>query len=99
MPQGLFADAEYKFSSALIPPEGALLLFTDGLTDSIPAENPTECLRDALAEDSRRTLASIESLIDLNLNKDDVTILLLKRTAASDPSTLPRLESPSHQTG
>jgi serine phosphatase RsbU (regulator of sigma subunit) len=85
--------------SAVIPPNGVLLLFTDGLIDSIPAENPTQRLRDALADDSRRTIGTIESLVDPKLNKDDVTILLLKRTAASDPGTLPRLESPSHEPG
>jgi sigma-B regulation protein RsbU (phosphoserine phosphatase) len=99
IPLGLFADAEYKVDWAVIPPDGALLLFTDGLIDSMPAENPTQRLREALADDSRRTIATIESLVDPKLNKDDVTILLLKRTPASDPSTLPRLEPPSHQTG
>jgi len=99
LPLGLFADADYKVGAAAIPPNGALLLFTDGLIDSIPAENPTERLREALADDSRRTLATLESLIDPKLNKDDVTILLLKRAAASDPSTLPRSESPSRHAG
>jgi sigma-B regulation protein RsbU (phosphoserine phosphatase) len=99
IPLGLFADAEYKMGSAVIPPDGVLLLFTDGLIDSIPAENPTQRLRDALADDSRRTIGTIESLVDPKLNKDDVTILLPKRTAASDPGTLPRLESPSHEPG
>ena len=99
IPLGLFADAEYMMGSAVIPPDGVLLLFTDGLIDSIPAENPTQRLRDALADDSQRTIGTIESLVDPKLNKDDVTILLLKRTAASDPGTLPRLESPSHEPG
>ena len=79
IPLGLFAGAEYKVGTAAIPPEGALLLFTDGLIDSIPVENPTDRLRDALAVDSRRTMATFESLVDPGLNADDVTILLLKR--------------------
>jgi sigma-B regulation protein RsbU (phosphoserine phosphatase) len=82
IPLGLFVAAEYKAGTAVIPPGGALLLFTDGLIDSIPSENPTDLLRDALADDSQRTMATIKSLVDPKLNKDDVTILLLKRTAA-----------------
>jgi sigma-B regulation protein RsbU (phosphoserine phosphatase) len=93
LPLGLFADAEYQVGAAVIPPGGALLLFTDGLTDSIPATNASERLCNALADNSRRTIATIESLVDSNLNEDDVTILLLKRTAASAPSDVLRSES------
>ena len=93
IPLGLFAGARYKVGTAGIPPGGALLLFTDGLIDSIRAENPTDRLRDALADDSRRDMATIESLVEPRLNKDDVTILLLKRTTASAPSSAPQLES------
>lgn len=98
IPLGLFAGAEYKVGRAVIPPGGALLLFTDGLIDSIPAENPTDRLRDTLADDSQRTVATIESLIDPRLNKDDVTILLLERTKGSAPSSGPQLESLAQQT-
>jgi serine phosphatase RsbU (regulator of sigma subunit) len=98
IPLGLFGGAEYEVGKAVIPPGGALLLFTDGLIDSIPVENPTDRLRDALAGDSGRTMATIESLVDPKLNKDDVTILLLKRTTASAPSSAPRLESLVQQT-
>jgi serine phosphatase RsbU (regulator of sigma subunit) len=83
IPLGLFADAEYEAGTASIPPGGTLLLFTDGLTDSIPADDPADCLREALADNSRRTMATLESLVDPKLNQDDVTILLLKRTAGS----------------
>jgi len=98
IPLGLFAGAEYKVGSAVIPPGGGLLLFTDGLTDSIAAENPTDLVRDALADDSRRTLATVESLVDPKLNADDVTILLLERATAPASSNAPRLESPAQQT-
>jgi len=98
LPLGLFAGARYKAGTAVIPPGGTLLLFTDGLIDSIPAENSSDRLRDALADDSRRTMATIESLVDPKLNKDDVTILLLKRTTASASSSAPRFESPAQQT-
>ena len=98
IPLGLFAGARYKVGTAVIPPGGTLLLFTDGLIDSIPAENSSDRLRDALADDSQRTMATIESLVDPKLNKDDVTILLLKRTTASASSSAPRLESPAQPT-
>ena len=39
LPLGLIPDAAYEVGTALLPPGGALLLFTDGLTDSIAGEN------------------------------------------------------------
>jgi hypothetical protein len=98
IPLGLFVGAEYKVGTAVIPPGGALLLFTDGLIDSIAAENPAGRLCDALAGDSPRTMATIQSLVDPKLNKDDVTILLLKRTTASASSSALRPESFARQT-
>jgi serine phosphatase RsbU (regulator of sigma subunit) len=86
IPLGLFIDAEYDAGTAVIPPGGVLLLFTDGLIDSIPGKNPNDRLRDALADNSGRTMAALESLVDPKLNEDDVTILLLKRTAGSASS-------------
>jgi sigma-B regulation protein RsbU (phosphoserine phosphatase) len=47
MPLGLFAGAKYESGTAVVGPGGLLLLFTDGLTDSIPGENPEGRLRDA----------------------------------------------------
>lgn len=83
MPLGLFAGAEYELGTAIIRPDGALLLFTDGLTDSISGENPEDRLRDALADNSEGTLAALQSLVDPKFNQDDVTILLVKRVAGS----------------
>jgi sigma-B regulation protein RsbU (phosphoserine phosphatase) len=81
VPLGLFTGTEYEAGAAVLRPDSALLLFTDGLTDSIPGKNPEDRLRDALAKNSGRTMAEIKSLIDPKLNHDDVTILLVKRTA------------------
>jgi sigma-B regulation protein RsbU (phosphoserine phosphatase) len=88
VPLGLFAAAAYEARTAAPRPGGALLLFTDGLTDSIPGENPQDRLRDALGENSGRTMAKLKSLVDPKFNQDDVTILLVKRppTSASDAS-------------
>ena len=60
MPLGLFTDAEYEARKAVIRPGGALLLFTDGLTDSIPGKHPEDRLRDALADNSGRTMAKLQ---------------------------------------
>jgi len=79
MPLGLFADAEYEVGRGVIRAGGSLLLFTDGLTDSIPGRDPENRLRDALADNSEGTLATLQSLVDRKLNQDDVTILLVKR--------------------
>ena len=81
MPLGLFPDAEYETRTALLPPGGALLVFTDGLTDSISAENAEDRLRDALADRSGNTMQTLKSLVDPHFNEDDVTILLVKRQA------------------
>jgi serine phosphatase RsbU (regulator of sigma subunit) len=89
MPLGLFTDAEYEPLTAVICSGGALLLFTDGLTDSIPGKNPENRLRDALADSSGRTMANLKSLVDPKFNEDDVTILLVKRTAGSASSGVP----------
>jgi len=83
IPLGLFSGAEYEVAKAVIPPGSVLLLYTDGLTDSISAKNPADRLREVLADDSGRTMSKLESLVDVKLLGDDVTILLLKRPACS----------------
>jgi len=82
-PLGLFLDAEYEARSALIRPGGFLLIFTDGLTDSIRGQHPENRLRDAFAASARRTMANLKSLVDPKFNQDDITILLVKRAAGS----------------
>jgi hypothetical protein len=44
-------------------------------------------------------MATIKSLVDPELNRDDVTILLLKRTTASASGSALRSESLVQQTG
>jgi serine phosphatase RsbU (regulator of sigma subunit) len=79
LPLGLFPEAEYEAHTALLSPGGALLVFTDGLTDSISGQNPEKQLWDALTHVSRRTISNLTSLMDPKFNDDDVTILLVKR--------------------
>jgi len=82
VPLGLFSGAEYETRTATLPHRGALLVFTDGLTDSIPGENPAGRLRDALADSSGRTMSILKSLVDPAHNEDDITILLVKRNGS-----------------
>jgi sigma-B regulation protein RsbU (phosphoserine phosphatase) len=84
-PLGLFADAEHSTRTAAMGRGSTLLIFTDGLTDSIQGDHPEGRLRDAVAESVERTMANLKSLVDPNFNEDDVTILLVKRLAGSAP--------------
>ena len=86
-PLGLFADAQYETHAAAMSRGSTLLIFTDGLTDSIRAEHPEDRLREAFAESAARTMANLKSLIDPKFNEDDVTILLVKRIATSARSS------------
>jgi phosphoserine phosphatase RsbU/P len=79
MPLGLFREAEFGVRSAAIRPGGALLLYTNGLTDSIAGQNPEERLRRALESVPGDMMANLRSLVDPKFNEDDVTILLLRR--------------------
>ena len=81
MPLGLFPEAAYDARTAILAPGGALLVFTDGLTDSLSGDNAEDRLLDALADSSRRTMMNLKSLLDPQLNEDDVTILLVRRDA------------------
>ena len=87
LPLGILAEAKYESRTAVIQPDGALLLFTDGLTDSIAAKNPEECLRDVLSDSSSSKMARLKSLVDPKLNDDDVTILLVGRRVRSNPAS------------
>jgi phosphoserine phosphatase RsbU/P len=85
IPLGLFIDAEYKTDTAALARGGALLAFTDGLTDSIAGDQPEERLRDVLADGSRTMMSNLKSLVNPKFNEDDVTVLLIKRTV--DPGS------------
>ena len=80
LPMGLLTGAEYEAGAAIVPPGGTLLLFTDGLTDSIPGNDPAGRLRGAISDNPAKTMSNLKSLIDPRFKEDDVTILLVKRT-------------------
>ncbi|MGA2851582.1 MAG: SpoIIE family protein phosphatase [Terracidiphilus sp.] len=81
MPLGLFAEAVYETGRAVVHNGDSLLLFTDGLPDSIPGSDPERLMQKALTERPESTMSNLISLISLDLNEDDVTVLLLKRDA------------------
>src|SRR5262249_42425404 len=56
LPLGLFMDTKYEARSALVRRGEALLLFTDGLTDSIFGKDPERRLRDVLVGTSEKTM-------------------------------------------
>ena len=80
MPMGLLSGAEYEAGAAIVPFGSALLLFTDGLTDSISGNDPESCLRGAISDNPAKTISNLKLLIDPRCKQDDITILLVKRT-------------------
>jgi len=80
MPLGMLSGAKYEAGAAILPSGGTLLLFTDGLTDSIPGDDPEGRLRGAIAASPAETMSHLKSLIDPKFKEDDVTILQVKRT-------------------
>jgi sigma-B regulation protein RsbU (phosphoserine phosphatase) len=80
-PLGLLIDASYEARTTVLGSGDTLLIFTDGLTDSIRSENPENRLRDALAGSAAQTMANLRFLIDPKFAEDDVTMLLVKRIA------------------
>jgi len=83
LPLGLFAGAEYEVRNAVLNPGGTLLIFTDGLPDSIRDEHPENLICEAFEESADRMMANLKSLVDPQFNEDDVTVLLVKRIAGS----------------
>ena len=77
---GWFDDAPYGAGRTEIPAGGGLLIYTDGLPDSIPGDHPEEALCRALDSDLPRTMSNLKALVDRRYNEDDVTVLLVKRT-------------------
>ena len=70
MPIGLLSDAESEAGTVIVPSGGALLLFTDGLTDSISGNDPEghRGARPSGASAPRLRDALADNLVD-NLNR------------------------------
>ena len=89
LPIGLFQSATYEVASATLNSGDILLVFTDGLPDSVAGEEPERRLSNALTGDLGTSITNLKRLVDPDLNEDDVTILMVKRaqseaTMASD---------------
>jgi sigma-B regulation protein RsbU (phosphoserine phosphatase) len=82
---GWFDDTAYSAGRMTIPPEGGLLIYTDGLPDSIAGDSPEERLYGALDGDLATTMSNLKALMDPRFNEDDVTVLLVKRTLGRGP--------------
>jgi sigma-B regulation protein RsbU (phosphoserine phosphatase) len=78
LPLGLFADASYEARTAILEPGGALLLFTDGLPDSIRGDDPDARIRETVA--ATPSLASLTAMVDAGLSADDITMVLVRRS-------------------
>jgi serine phosphatase RsbU (regulator of sigma subunit) len=70
-------------------PDSTLLIFSDGLMDSIPGAHPENRLLAAVAKSSEQTMANLKSLVDPKYNEDDVTVLLLKYDATRVLGAMP----------
>ena len=79
LPLGLFANAIYEKRVATLAPGDTLLIYTDGLTDSVSGDSPQGLLRTAVTTDPHKSLSNLKALIDPELNEDDITVLLAKR--------------------
>ena len=94
MPLGLFPDAEYEVKTAPLNPGDSLLLFTDGLTDSIASDDPELRVQEILeaGTDLKKTMWKLRSLMEARLNGDDVTIPLVARLPLSFTTESRRIE-------
>jgi sigma-B regulation protein RsbU (phosphoserine phosphatase) len=79
VPLGLFPNATYEARTAALPPGATLLVYTDGLTDSIAGEAPERQVRAAILGTPAETLARLTKLIQPKLAADDVTLVVVRR--------------------
>ena len=91
---GWFDDTTYDAGRMTIPPGGGLLIYTDGLPDSIPGDSPEDSLYRALDDDLARTMSNLRALVDPRYNEDDVTVLLVKRGSPAPRPSSPRQSRP-----
>ena len=78
LPLGLSPNATYEVRTLELARGGSLLLFTDGLPDSIPGEDPEARSREVLAGKQVRSLYRIMTLVDPKLSEDDISVWLVR---------------------
>jgi sigma-B regulation protein RsbU (phosphoserine phosphatase) len=83
-----FAEAVYGSVTVAFPAGGKLLLYSDGLTDSIADSNPEQRLRDTLLGSTDVSIDAVTSLIDPAYNEDDITVLLISRVDVQETVTV-----------
>ena len=83
MALGWFETASYDARTMIMPVGSLLLLFTDGLPDSIGGDDPEARIREALANRRTDALTAVRALVDPKFNEDDVTVLLVKRVGGT----------------
>jgi serine phosphatase RsbU (regulator of sigma subunit) len=88
LPLGLFAEARYEARTTVLHPCSTLLIFSDGLPDSMQGDHPEERLCAAIAGTASQSMANLKSLVDPKFNEDDVSILVLKRTGTSASTSI-----------
>jgi serine phosphatase RsbU (regulator of sigma subunit) len=93
IPLGMFAETNYDSRTAVIAPGGGLLVFTDGLSDAIPGDEPEQRICDVLVGSRGRGISDVRALLDPALIDDDVTMLLVTR-AESTPSLADSASAP-----
>jgi PAS domain S-box-containing protein len=84
VPVGAVDPAVFREGSAVLPPDGSLLLYTDGLVER--RDEPLECRLDALAEAACAAEGSLEELCDAvlavvigdQMPRDDVALLAVR---------------------
>ena len=59
---GWFDDTTYDVGRMTIPHDGGLLIYTDGLPDSIPGNSPEDSLYRALDNDLARTMSNLKAV-------------------------------------
>ena len=75
----MFDHSAYDARSSVLAPGGVLLVFTDGLTDGIRADDPDAHLAATVARQPDLSVSRIRALCDPALIEDDVTIVRLAR--------------------
>jgi len=79
IPLGMFDHSAYDARSSVLAPGGVLLVFTDGLTDGIRADDPDAHLAATVTRQPDLSVSRIRALCDPALIEDDVTIVRLAR--------------------
>ena len=79
IPLGMFEHSPYAAQSTVLPPGGVLLVFTDGLTDAIQADDSDATLVETMVRQPDLPVSRIRALCDPALVEDDVTIVRLAR--------------------